>query len=468
MNKNELGELTNALFNIKNPDGQLDIIQSVYSDKHRRTIINCYTQYGKTLSVAEGVCLYLNRHEDVPVYLISPVWDNTKKIRDYVVNLLLRAEPLSSLIDINTRGLERLKTEVSKTKIDFKNGCSLELFSAISSGGTAGSDKGTGLMGFGVDKSDIDNKKAGLIVLDESCRIPKDLYNNYISRMLGPHGRLVEIGNPLHKFNHFYEHWCNPLFNRIKIDYKQGIAEGRLTQEFIDEQKMNLSPMMFKVMYESEFPDSVEDALIPYEWIERNIWKVNTNERWYRDEDGNFTDIESGMDVADGGNDKSVIITGKYKEGIRYVFDVSDREEGDTMKTTAWAKQVLKRNNSEKIAIDANGVGKSVADRLNEDEFPVRYIKGGTEPTTPNNKIIFNKLKDEIYWKLRTAFEYDLIKIPAHSQLIKELSMLRYETLSNEKIRVIKPKDKSPDYADALSYYNYGYKKLVVERADMF
>ena len=69
----------------------------------------------------------------------------------------------------------------------------------------------------------------------------------------------------------------------------------------------------------------------------------------------------------------------------------------------------------------------------------------------------FRDIKGEIYWILRQAFIDGNIRIHDIGRLIKDISNIKYDYMSNGKIFIKSKKDMkkegldSPDYADALA-----------------
>ena len=71
---------------------------------------------------------------------------------------------------------------------------------------------------------------------------------------------LVKIGNPFFR-NHFWDSHNDPDFHVIKIDFEQGLREGRYSSQFIE--KARRLPN-FDVLFKCEFPP--EDAIDSKGW----------------------------------------------------------------------------------------------------------------------------------------------------------------------------------------------------------
>ena len=423
----ETRKLCKALFNVEPCPGQREIIDAIVWDNDKRITITAYTQYGKTYAVALATALYLYLHRDKSINEIAPVRRQSKKYRQYLVEFILNCGPLRQQLDVNAEGAEKIKKEVSKQRMTFKDGNEVNILTA------GGKNTAQSLMGHGGD----------LIILDESCDVPDEVYSKRIPRMLGAHpdAVLVEIGNPWRKDNHFYEHWNSEKYRSIKIDWKQGVKEGRITKEFIEEQRegSDLTDTEFKVLYEAEFPDQLEDGLIKHSWVQRAIDKPP----FEFSQDSKIV----GIDVAELGQDKSVATITYQENGKVNVDTIEYWSKQETMATVN--KIDNKLHGHEYLVVDAIGVGSGVASRFKELNYNTYAMKVGESPNKQKSR--YSNKKAQYYWKLRDLFEAGEIRINSnHADKLKsELTAIQYEHQPNGAIKIIDP-DKSPDFADSL------------------
>lgn len=243
------------------------------------------TQYGKSLSVAVALILsaaVLNEKWAI----IAPNADKAEIIMGYVIQHLFDS-PLfwSQLVMDNP--LEKLKQERNKTRITFKGGGEIRIYSADAKNRRAVTKS---LTGFGSRN----------IILDESSLIPNDLYG-MVKRMLGGHkdNFLLEIGNPFER-NHFYRTWQDPLYYKIYIDYQEALKEGRYTVAYIEEMRKEA---FFDVLYACVFPAEAE--IMEGGW-RRIITRTEMAALWTTDWNPQGRGV-IGVDVAWGGRDFSVI-----------------------------------------------------------------------------------------------------------------------------------------------------------------
>jgi len=425
---------------------QEEIVRAIVFKESKRIVISCLTRYGKSWAVSQAILLFIYLNDNKRVLIIAPREIQTTIIRNYLSTFSLESEEMMNLIDAGAKGIERLRSEVSRKRITFKNGCEIMNLSA--------EGDGERLMGFGGD----------LIIKDEDCLINYQVYQDKISRMLGdnPDSMMVSIGNPWNRNNQMWDHWCDKTFKKIHVGYKDALKEGRITESFVEEQKRTLNPISFKVLYEAEFPETAEDSLINYTHIKESLYKEFKMEE--------PTDI-LGVDVARFGMDSTVLThvqeeNGKYKLIKQYVYN-----KLDTMQTVGNIRKLHSKIGFQTINVDVIGVGSGVLDRLKEEKLPAEPAHFGQSPTKPfeaNRKrtsqvarqedqtrtILHSNKKAEQYFRLAQLFEEGKISIKdCDMKLVDNLRKMGFEITSGGKTKIIDPEDgKSPDYADSLVY----------------
>lgn len=414
-------------FNVTLTPMQEKIVRKIAFKHSKRLVISCLTRYGKTFTVAMAVLLFIRFNPKMRINIVAPTSDQAHILRNYITDFIVSCAEFIKLVDLGLTGIETMKKEVSKSRITFRNGCTLKVLSA----------EGTGnrLMGFGAD----------LVIVDESCLINPEVYRTKINRMLGdnPNSMLVEIGNPSKRDSHMFAHWMSDEFDKIHVDYKIALNEGRISPQFLDEQRRNLTPNEFRILYEAEFPLSENDALINWDWIE----DAKKNPAFDDGED------VMGLDCAESGLDYSVLTWCKKKAGKYCVKKVWKWHNADTMKTASDVDEVLRNEKivPKKIYVDATGVGKGIGDRLNKLGHKVVQVKVGTSPTREPERLL--NLKSQLFWRLRTLFEDRNIVLPAQEyrdSVVNELLSMKWEKTASEKIKIVDPEIKSPDFADSL------------------
>jgi len=422
-------------------DGQTEIFETIA--KRTRPRVHCitYTQYGKSDTVSMAVLTRITTFPEKWA-LVAPSNKKAKIIMSYLISHTFDNEYTMSLFEVGKdESIDRIRRERSKERMTYRHpdGSIGEVFT-LSSEGKRTKDLLDALMGFGAPN----------VVIDESSLIDDVQYVG-ILRMLGGHkdNFLFEIGNAMRR-NHFYKDSLNPNYHHINIDCNQGIREGRITQQFIDEMR---NKPMFSMLYENKFPpqDAVDSGgfaplYIDDELNDKMVSKIDL-----------FGELRMGCDVAGEGSNYSVI-TLRGKNGARILYKENNP---DTMNFVGIIVDQYRKNQPKRIYIDKVGIGKPVYDRLRE--LPELYINGesivvgvmaGESPEDKEN--YFNK-RAEMFWRQKEWL------ITSHLEGNDWLDLLdvRYKIQSDKKVKIkgkeemIKEGIMSPDVADSLSLTFY-------------
>ena len=446
LREHDVDSLVQILWNVKLTKMQVEIVRLIAFAEHKRVVISAMTRYGKSYSVALGVCLYILFNKNKRILLIGPRQIQTLIIRNYIADNIVACDVMIKLLEIDIKGAGRIKREVSRSRITFKNGCELLTLSAEGSAER--------LMGFGGD----------LVIEDETCLISYAVYRQKISRMLGdnPDSVYISIGNPWHKDNHMWEHWNNEDYYQVHIGWKTALEENRITQAFLDEQKDKLTDREFRILYEAMFPIASEDVLIPRELIDDSLNK----------DLGTFNEskLVMGVDVARYGTDKTVITIIREWNGL---YKQEYTEEWSEKPLTFVYGRIISLDDEwklDEIRIDDLGLGGGVTDMLkntNKSHKIVPFIASSNEGFTDDDKIRFPNWKSKSYIHLSKLFKRQMISLKHSHEQNLELSLLRIEYDNKGRSKILDfPKErdpvegekKSPNYADALSIACSEYK----------
>ena len=415
--------------------GQVEIFETIAQKLHPRNHLMCYTRYGKSLTVALAV---LTRASSYPEKwaIVANTKDKAKIIMSYINGHIFDNEYTKARF-VRDKGErdEDVKKYRNKSHITFDLGEGRigEIF--IASAKEA--------LGFG----------ASNVVEDESALIENEDHA-LVMRMLGdkPDNFLVKIGNPFNR-NHFLDSFKDPTYHKIVIDVNQGVREGRVKQEYVDEMKQHA---FFDILYLNIFPPegSVDDE----GWIPL----FTESEIKQSMQDGvHFGEERAGVDVADSGLNNSAII--KRSSGYAEILFASPKI--DPMDFVG--QVILSRDqiNVKKYFVDRVGVGAGVLSRLNElsfqetDKTKKLNIFGVNAGEKPIDQSRFDNRRAEMYWHLREWIKAGgkLSNDPRWLELLN----IKYRASSSGKVQ-IKPKNDmikegipSPDFADGLSLTFY-------------
>lgn len=366
--------------------------------------------------------------------IVAPNKDKAGIIMGYIIKHIFDDPILESKL-IFDEPKEKLKQHKSKEHITFVGGGEVMILSADARNRQRTKDA---LMGFG----------AANVVVDESALIEDDLYAT-IKRMVGGHqdNFILEIGNPFTR-GHFLRTWLAGRYKRIWVDYKQALAEGRYTQDFIDEMK---DEAFFDVLYECKFPDDDEVRSDGY----RRLFADATVDNAYIDVVPEIVPGDSpilGVDVAAGGENQTVFTIRYPLSGFAKVLEKNNDDDLDNQADRVIAYKRDYNIGDYRVAIDDGGVGHGLGDILkNKHDLLFRRVIAGATADEPKR---YANMKAELHWRARKWFKSEggkLVRDPGFD----ELKVVYYKQNSSDKLQM-EPKEKlrergiqSPDTNDS-------------------
>lgn len=408
--------------------GQDSIFRAILYRTDPRVQVECYTRYGKSLTIALAV-LTLASVKPVRVPIVAGKKDKAQIIQNYVNQHIFDNDfTASRFVRLPGEKDENIRRHRNKSHLTF--------------------DIGGGLMSevFICSAKDALGLGGNVIIEDESAFV-EDPDQALIMRMLGDKkdSFLCKVGNPF-KRNHFFKSHNDPRYKIIKITGDQGVKEGRITQDFLDEMK----PYSFyKVLYDCEFPGA--DVMTDDGWLyllrddEVNMAQTRVLEPTGR--------RRLGVDVARGGRNFNswVLRTDNYAKVLE------KNHSSDLMAVAARTKELLIEHNVQpsEVYVDDTGVGGGVVDRLKEDGIRVNAVKLGGSAEEPD----MVNVRAECYAGSRGLSKWlkSGAKLEPHMDWVPELTEIRFQKNMSSKV-VIESKDdmrargvESPDVADALA-----------------
>lgn len=441
--------------------GQIRLFRAIYEKQYPRLQFDCYTQYGKSDTVSMAVLLRTTTFaEKWPI--VGATKDKAGIIMGKLIKHIFENDYTLAKFQVgDDETLELIKRYKSKDHVSFNTdgkGSMGEVIVLSADAKKKNKDAGDILIGHGAPN----------LILDDAALISDMIYGKAL-RMLGGHkdNFLLKITNSFGR-NHAYKSSVDPRFHRIVIDWQQGIREGRMTEEYIQEMREALDPVMFGILYDCVYPPA--DMLIDGEWIPL-LTEDQINEAQARK-------LESvglkrlGGDIAEGTNYNAFVIrtdnVAKLKEKTT---------EKDLMKTADKFVQIMRDEgvNDYLSFLDGIGVGAGVVARVKQMNFAVNGIKVGESPTERTesekeaNPIEFFNLRAELYWAMRTWVLQGGALEPHKDWL--QLAKVYYRTTSDKKIQIMSKQEmrargilgmsESTDIPDALMLTFAPSKKII-------
>ena len=410
---------------------QREIFTSIVGLTHPRVQILAPTQYGKSMTVALAT-LIAAVSQGERFSILAPTEKKARIIMDYIIDHIFDSEVFLNSLELEAGvTFDRLRRERTRNHLTFKRGGGVMILTLDARNSKRNIEA---VMGFGGSR----------IILDESSLISDPLYST-VKRMLGgttyKDTFLLEIGNPFYR-NHFLRTWQSDRYQKIFIDYKIGLAEGRYSEEFIDEMRHEA---FFDVFYECKFPE--EDIIDNRGY--RNLLLANVIDEALTDDIDTTGELKLGADIG-GGGDSNVYVLRNTKNAWIEGANKSD----DTMTNVVEIEAMLKKYpllKPQNIFIDDIGIGRGVTDRLKEKGIKVNGVSVGSPP---KDKTRYKNLKAEGSWNAKVWIEGGG-KLQ-NKDSFRQMAWIKYK-VDTDKVLSIEPKDelkmrvgKSPDYADAL------------------
>lgn len=326
-----------------------------------------------------------------------------------------------------------------------------------------------------------------LIIFDEANGIRGPLHEAAGSLMANDESKMLMIGNPDDPNGEYFEAskpgsgwnviqvsaFDTPNFTGEEVPHT--IRQQLIGKTYVEEKRRKWAPLwkwteddkrcvppegvnpetdedsnpMWKSKILGIFPEKTEaGGLIPIAWVKaaqlRDLSSTIKNGV-----------NELGADIGGGGDDSAIC---QRRGDVYRIIRMSTNP--DTMAQCGMIIDDLDRTNATVVRVDKIGIGWGVVNRGQELKRPfvgVNVGEGATEDDTASDERFAN-LKAQLWWSVRSLFESGLMDIDAEDEeLAAELMSIRYERMSNGKIK-ISPKRKdakgktiaSPNRAESL------------------
>lgn len=427
--------------------GQLEIFDCIAGRMYPRVHTETYTQYGKSLSVGLGALTRVSHYPEKWT-IIAPKADQAQIIMGYIIDHIFDNEMIAKKFEIDKgESAERIRRERSKNRLTFKMADgSIGGVQVLSAQNTRTKNLIDAILGFGSPN----------VIVDESSLLQDDVFAGII-RMLGgtKNNFLMQIGNTIYR-NHFFKAGKNPRYHKIHVDYRQGIREGRISKDFIQETREEMRPELFRMLYECKYPEA--DA-VDAEGYSPLVTAAEL-ERATAEEVQLVGKLRAGVDAAGGGANSTVLVI-RARNGAKVVFRTAN---GDYQVIGPRIIQYLRKYKvePENVAVDGVGVGHGLLNYLQmEYGKGVRDINAGERAETDSDPdpmiqgLQFENLRALMAWR---AGEW--IKKGAklkRDRGFTETEDIRWMVSRDKKIKVKSKQDmrkdgiESPDTFDALA-----------------
>jgi len=306
-----------------------------------------------------------------------------------------------------------------------------------------------------------------LVIIDEACGIPAQLWTAVEAITTNEHCRIVAIGNPDDPSSEFAK-VCRPNSGWQVIGVSSfdtpaftgepvpaGLLELLPSREWVEDAKRRWGEQspLYQSKVLGEFPENADDTVVPLSWAEacRNLEQPLPG-------DG---PVELGVDVGAGGDE--TVIRERRGPAVGRVWRNQSR---DPMEVVGLVVQCIHATGATSVKVDVIGWGWGVWGRLVELRtegthaaivHPVNVGEASTDPAR------WPLLRDQLWWGVgREASEHQAWDLGGlDDDTVAQLTAPKYTLDSKGRVKV-EPKaetrkrlGRSPDDADALllAYY---------------
>lgn len=252
------------------------------------------------------------------------------------------------------------------------------------------------------------HEKYLLVIIDEASGVLDQMAA--VMRGAMSTGRVVLaliIGNPNKTTGFFADsHRRADLasdYYRMRVSWENSKRVKRSWVEQMVRQYGNNSPVV-KIRCYGDFAETSELQLIAPEWIVDAVQR-----EWPAEGDGSMTRLRMSIDVADGGEDETVITIARHWQSVvevlrvyRYSFETAHAvPKAFEEAVRLWEEWSFNTQRGDDIVVDSMGVGSGVAGLLLRADFPTIVYKGGESASNPDR---YRNRRVQSYIALRNAF----------------------------------------------------------------
>ncbi|MEV8402592.1 hypothetical protein [Streptomyces niveus] len=342
------------------------------------------------------------------------------------------------------------------------------------------------LVGYGRKPADTDedgfqgiHARYVLVILDEACGIPGQLWTAADALATGPDCRILAIGNPDNPASHFRK-VCTPGSGWTQLTISafdspnltgetipEGMAAALVSREWVEEKARDWGEEnpIYRAKVLGEFTQDAANQVVRASDVA--ACRLPDEKRATADE---LLPVELGVDVG-GGGDETVIRERRGRRAGREWRAHTDRPE----KIAPLVLAAVKETGATAVKIDSIGIGFGVIGELrnaaNRGEHTAQIV-GVNVSTAASRPDKYLNLRAEMWWELGRGLSerggWDLCGMDNGDTAVAQMLEPRWDVDPSGRIRVEKKEEikkrlgRSPDNADALllAFYNSGITRV--------
>jgi hypothetical protein len=204
---------------------QIDVLEG----RHKRLLLNCCRQAGKSTVVALLSLYEAFAHNDSLILLLSR-------------SLRQSTELFRRVVEFHEKSRRHMHYRKSFHELQLKNGSRIACLPC----------KGDTIRGFA---------KVHLLVIDEAARVPDDLYRTVRPMLAVSEGRLICLSTPYGKRGFFFDAWAHGGADWARIEVPAPRI-ARIQPDFLEEERRGLGESWFRQEYHCSF-EALEGLVYP-------------------------------------------------------------------------------------------------------------------------------------------------------------------------------------------------------------
>ena len=296
-----------------------------------------------------------------------------------------------------------------------------------------------------------------IVIFDEASAIPDNIWETTEGALTDANTEIFwfVFGNPTRNTGRFREcfaggkhaqTWSSRAVDSRQVSITNKDQIGKWAKAYGDDSDF------FRVRVKGEFP-----RIGAMEFISRAL----AEEAAMRDlpDVHKYDPLVIGVDVARFGDDETVIVIRKGRDGRSY--EPVRLRGADTMTVAGRVSELVQQYHADAVFVDGGGVGGGVVDRLRQLRVSVIEVQFGSRPDNSNldeANVAYANKRAEIWGAMRSWLIGGAIPGgPENKELIEQLSGVQYGFNAANAIQLERKEDmkkrglSSPDWADALA-----------------
>ena len=399
--------------------------EALLLDTADRIAVRFSRQSGKSTTIAAKAIALAAMNPNKAILVVAPGLRQSMIVMDRIEEHLNRMDPAVK---------RELVAQQQRTKITFRNG--------------------SRIWALPCSENMIRGLTAHLILADEAAFFERDeyMFNNVLLPMLATtQGTLVVSSTPWSQKSQFYEFCKGRLKDRFSQHYanwREAVASGLITQQFIDDMQASMLPQQFTMEFEAEFVEDV-DVWLPQDLIAKCVSSEPLVEGrdwiYYPFEHAAVGVFFIGVDFGKHMDYSVVAAVEKKEDRLRLVHVYRFPLKTSYASVIGYVKALSDRwKTVHRVCVDQTGVGEYITEDMKN--AGIQNVEG----------IMFTEQrKEELATVLKEKMLRNEFKLPYDRALINELNVERYELTKTGKIKFSHPEGSHDDrfWATTLAVY---------------